>query len=90
MSESSREPVDAELLRQFDRLQARGLLVGAFAWSSAWRMAGCAEPFSAGLSCGLRFLDRDCAGIIGLTMLHHLVGGSWGMIGPAAAWKRPV
>ncbi len=81
MSEFSNELVDPDAREQLGRLQLRGLFAGVVGLAlclGAWVIwpADVLPSYLVGLS----FWIGIALGSLGLTMLHHLVGGSWGMI----------
>jgi hypothetical protein len=78
---SSNMTADSELQERFDRIQLNALVVGglglvvcALAWV-IWP----AQIFPAYLV-GFLYWIGISLGCIGLAMLHHLVGGSWGLV----------
>lgn len=81
MSVFSNETVDPDLRQQLDRFQVRGLFAGVSALVVcllAWVVwpADLLPSYLVGFS----FWMGIALGSLGLTMLHHLVGGSWGVI----------
>jgi hypothetical protein len=73
--------VDHELTERLDQIQVRSLIVGAaglVAALAAW-VIWPAHFFPAYLVAFLYWLGISL-GCAGLTMLHHLVGGSWGLV----------
>lgn len=78
---AERMTCDPELRLRLDRLQTRalaagcaGLLLSVGAWV-AWP-----EDFFPAYLVGYLFWLGIVLGSLGLTMLHHLVGGSWGLV----------
>jgi hypothetical protein len=71
---------DDELRGRLDRVQRLGLVVGAVGLvvgAAAWLLAPGA--FYHGYLVGYVFWLGISLGCLGLTMLHHLVGGGWGL-----------
>jgi hypothetical protein len=81
VSDFSSDSLDPDLTLQLDRLQARGLFAGAFGLilcMCAW--AVWPADFLPAYLVGFVFWVGIALGSLGLTMLHHLVGGTWGLI----------
>lgn len=81
MSDIFHEPLDPKLRERFDRLQTAALLAGGLGLAlcgGIWALwpADLLPAYLVGFS----FWVGLALGSLGLTMLHHLVGGSWGMI----------
>ncbi len=70
-----------ELRRRLDLLQSRALVLGGVALALAlgsWVLWP--RQFLAAYLVGYLFWIGIVLGSLGLTMLHHLVGGSWGLV----------
>jgi hypothetical protein len=72
---------DQEMLSRLDRWQTRALFVGGVGLGlclAAWVLWP--DHFFAPYLVGYVFWLGLALGCLGLTMLHHLVGGSWGLV----------
>ncbi|MGC1718807.1 MAG: hypothetical protein WA746_07470 [Isosphaeraceae bacterium] len=81
MSVSTNMIAEGELRLRLDRIQSRALAAGGlglFLSLAAWSLWP--EQFLPSYLVAYAFWVGLALGCIGLTMLHHLVGGSWGLV----------
>jgi hypothetical protein len=81
MSELAAGPLDPDLQLRLGRIQSWSLVAGVAALvlsAGAWALWP--KPFLLSYLVGFEFWLGIALGSLGLTMLHHLVGGSWGLV----------
>src|SRR5437773_11675503 len=81
MSMGLKMSADSELRAGLDRVQTRGLVLGCAGLAMcpvAWFLWP--AHFFAPYLVGYLFWLGIALGCIGFTMLHHLVGGAWGLV----------
>jgi hypothetical protein len=81
MSVSTNMIAEGELRLRLDRIQSRALAAGGlglFLSLAAWSLWP--EQFLSSYLVAYAFWVGLALGCMGLTMLHHLVGGSWGLV----------